>query len=139
MTAPKPEYVVDSSVAYRWFDAAGEESLGEAAELLRRHAIGEIQLIAPPIMPYEVLNALRCAGLSSERLRLAAEALAEADISLLGCDATTLGTAARIAVESGMTVYDASFVALAKVRNCELVTADRKAFSSIDECTVRLL
>lgn len=138
-SVPMREYVVDSSVAFKWFAARGEDSVSEAWELLERHARGEIRLIAPPIMPYEVLNGLRYAGVKPQDLKSAAEGLAEADIPLIGADKTMLVEATRIATEDDLTVYDASFVALAKLRDCELVTADGKAFGSIDECRVRIL
>ncbi len=139
MKGPAPRYVVDSSVVFKWFSTEGEQSVAEALELLAAHGRAEIRLSAPALMPFEVLNALRCAGLDAGQLRRAAESLTELEVELVVPDGELLVESGRIALQEGLTVYDASFVALAKLCDCELVSADRKAFQNVEACRVRLL
>ncbi len=57
------EVVVDVSVVIKWF---GEEEYSDKAILLRdRYIEGEISIIAPELMLYEVLNALYYKGIVS--------------------------------------------------------------------------
>lgn len=139
MSVSVAECVVDSSVAYKWYISVGEASVKEARELVAEHARGEIRLITPAVMPFELTNALRYSGLTAAELREVAATFVGFDLEVVLPDQSLLAEAGRIAIENDLTIYDASFVALAKLRKCELVTADRKAFASIDECRVRVL
>ena len=49
----KDQFVVDSSVVIKWFDETEEESRG-ALRLLEGFIQGEIQLIVPDLLFYEV-------------------------------------------------------------------------------------
>lgn len=139
MTTPAAECVVDTSVAFKWYVAEGEASVDQARDLLSAHARREIRLITPGVMPFELMNVLRYAGLNPDELREAAEAFAGFDLEVAPADAQLLMESARLALEHGLTIYDASFAALAALRGCDLVTADRKAFGSIDECVVKVI
>jgi predicted nucleic acid-binding protein len=134
-----PELVVDSSVAFKWLAPHPEEGADAAWELLGAHARGELVLIAPALLPFEVTNALRYSGLGQGSLLRAVRALSEVDLSLVVPDGDLLEAASRIALVHDLTVYDASFAALAAERGCELVTADRQAFAGCDACRVRLV
>ncbi len=50
------EVVVDASVVVKWF--VKEEGSEEALRLRDRYVEGEIQIIAPELITFEVLNAL---------------------------------------------------------------------------------
>lgn len=130
---------VDSSVAFKWFCADEESSVGQALSLFTDHAAGRLTLVAPAHLPAEVLNALACRReVHAEQLALAAEALAESEIVFPAWDSTLLSDAARLARKHRLTIYDALFPALAAMLECELVTADR-AQARVRDCAVRLL
>lgn len=135
-----PECVVDSSVAYKWFDR-GEPAGEKALALLLAHRDESIRLVAPSILRFEVANGLRYAGLSSDDLLGVVADLSDFQVEMVDPDDATLGHACALAIEHGLSVYDASFLALAIARACPFVTADRKAFVRIPAsvCEVRLL
>lgn len=138
MTESRQLCVVDSSVAYKWFNAADESHVPEALELLTGHSTGARLLAAPAHMPAEVINGLRCARLDAELLQTSIEGLCEAEIALVPLDEALLKQAVQLALVYDLTIHDALFPALAVQLHCELVTADR-AMARVTECPVRLL
>lgn len=133
-----PLFVVDSSVAYKWFNAEGESQVDAALGLLSDHSCGALLLAAPAHMPSEVVNGLRYAGLDVEIVRTAIEGLIEAEIVTVPLDAKLLSSALDLALAYDFTIHDSIFPALAIRLDCELVTADR-AQARVSECPVRLL
>ena len=83
------------------------------------------------------VNALRSRRSDAISLSAAARALLRAHLELAPVEGLTL-RAAEIAVEHGLTVYDAAFVALAESLDAELVTADRR-LAACSACRTRLL
>ncbi|MBA4370047.1 MAG: hypothetical protein C0418_00515 [Coriobacteriaceae bacterium] len=138
MSDQLPVFVVDSSVAYKWFNAKGETHVEAALQLLSGHATRALLLAAPAHMPSEVMNGLRFAGLDVEYLRRAPEKLMGAEIATFPLDAELLASALDLALAHDLTIHDALFPALAIRLDCELVTADR-AQARVRECPVRLL
>ena len=133
--------VVDSSVAYKWLSAREEAAVAEANALLDAHDAGEIMLVAPTTLHVELANALRYSKwlTPAEALELVAE-LDGFQVELANIDAGLLERGARLAFAHGISVYDALFLALAEKLECPLVTADRRAFGSIDSgVEIRLL
>lgn len=129
--------VIDTSVAFKWFDTAEPGAL-HAAELLDAHAADDIALVAPHHLPIELLNAHVSRGATLPELLEAVEALAEADLLIAPVDAVLLADAARIAHGEGLTLYDAVFAALAAALDAELVTADRR-LAATRACRTRLV
>lgn len=138
MNNPISVLVIDSSVAYKWFNAEGESHVDVALELLSKHSCGAITLAAPAHMPSEVINGLRYARIEVEYLRRAAKALMGVEIVTVPLDAELLAAALDLALAHDLTIHDALFPALAIRLNCELVTADR-AQARVTECPVTLL
>lgn len=136
--AGAPIFVVDSSVAYKWFNADGEASVAQALELLRRHVDSSALIAAPAHLPAEVFNGLRYANLDGESIAAAAEALEEIELVYFPLSASLLKDALAIALDHDLTIHDALFPALAAQLECELVTADR-AHSRVKKCAVRML
>lgn len=129
--------VIDSSVAFKWFDTT-EEGADFAAGLLRRHARDEVALIAPAHLALEVINALARRGVDPQALERAIGLLDDADLLVAPLDPELLVEAARLAHSERMALYDAVFVALAIRLEAELVTADRRQASTAS-CRVRFV
>lgn len=138
MSEQAPLLVVDSSVAYKWFNPEGEANVPKALALLWQHARGECLLVAPAHMAAEVLNGLRYSGLEPDAMRRAPEKLASAGILAFPLDQALTESALDLALAYDLTVNDALFPALAVQLDCELVTADRRQ-ARVQECPVRLL
>jgi predicted nucleic acid-binding protein len=129
--------VVDSSVAFKWFD--GSESGADAAlDLLEQHKRDEVALLAPAHVSLEVLNVFVSRRMSTIDMEHAVDFLADADLLIAPVDDALLIAAVRIAEAERLALYDAVFIALAVALDAELVTADRKQ-AATRSCRVRLI
>jgi len=119
--------VVDASISAAWF--LPDELSQPSGDLLEQVLDGELRLLVPELWHYEILNALRSAarrGRMDERdVRDALVRLAV--IPLVAVAAASQGHAAilSMALATGLTAYDATYVALADEAGEVLVTADR--------------
>lgn len=116
-------YVLDASIAVKWYVP---EQNHEAARVLRDGYLdGEYDLVAPTLLPYEVINALRYTGLfEPEQLRDAAETFPRYGIELVPFH--RLGPVTDVAADLDSSIYDAAYVALAETRDTTAYTADEK-------------
>lgn len=121
-------YVVDASVAAKWF--VSEEGTDRAHRLL----LGQNEFIAPPIFPAELASVVTKkvrlaeieAALAREALRLAIQrvAVVQADeLVILAMDR---------AMKQQVSVYDALYVELALREDCQLITADNRFHRALD-------
>ncbi len=129
--------VIDSSVAFKWFDIT-EPGADLAAALLDAHARDEVSLLAPAHLPLELLNAMVSRGVVPAILERGIRFLADADLLIAPVDDSLLTTAVHIAHEEGLALYDAVFVALAGYFDADLVTADRRQATTAS-CRVRFI
>ena len=111
--------VIDASVAVKWF--LTEPGSVEARALRDAHQ-REAFLIAPDLILAETLNTLRYKG---SDLRLALEALMSEQLRLVRLDIRLLDAACALALEHGLSIYDALYAAVAARYGAVLVTADR--------------
>lgn len=116
---------VDASVVVKWF--LEEEFAEEARKLRNDHLAEAITVEAPAVLPFEVLNAARFSGAldRSELVRIA-DALEQASIPLYDLGGSLAAKALEVALETDLTVYDASYVALAQILDAPLYTADEE-------------
>lgn len=120
--------VLDASVIAKWFL---EEEYRDGALKIREDFIyGKIRILAPSILPFEVLNAIRFSrgDISPSCLEDIATSL-----SLYGFELYDLTfnddyrrEISHISLGRSVSVYDASYVALAKVMRTDLFTADER-------------
>ncbi len=119
------EVVIDASVVVKWF--VEEDGSEEALEIRDRYLEGEIQIIAPELIMFEVLNALYFKRLFSEKeLKWIYEALEAYSFSLYPLSGGYARKAVEVSYENDITLYDASYVALAIVRDTFGYTADER-------------
>ncbi len=116
--------VIDSSVVVKWFNM--EEYSDNAEDIKEMHLKGELTLISPVLMPFEVLNALRY------NPEFGIKDVTEAFMDLLGIQIKLypvedwMSGSISLAYDLGLTIYDASYLALAKHIGCVLYTADSR-------------
>lgn len=116
--------VVDTSVVAKWFV---EEDGREQALLLRDQLLsGEISLIAPRLLLYEMGNVL-CLNtkLNSKEISGALKSLDEVGLEIYVMGFDEFETVAGLSREFNITFYDAVFASLAKIQNTQLITADQ--------------
>ena len=117
--------VVDASVAVKWL--VPEVHSPAARALLREEAV----LLAPDLIRAEVGNVLwkrwRRGDLGTAEVDAALEDFRRFPLEVHSSEPLLEGAWA-IARESGLTVYDSLYVALAVTQQARLVTADRRLF-----------
>ena len=125
--------VVDASVVLRGF-FPDEEGQAEAQALIRAYAQGEVELIAPTLLPYEVTNAILQA-MRRDRIDLgtARDILA----AFQALDIPTSGVPWQRTLELAHThrrsAYDGAYLALAQEVGDELVTGDRRLYNAVKD------
>ena len=119
----KQKIVADASIVAKWF--LEEESSNKARQLRDSFATGKIGLSVPILLFYETLNALWRSGMFSEKeLCLAAKALTKYGFDAWEPKGKILEQAAMVCSKHDISVYDASYVALALHLKATLLTAD---------------
>lgn len=117
--------VLDASVIAKWY--LTEENSDYALRLRDAHVSGSISIVVPTLLIYEVLNALGHSGIYSEdELIKLAQSLNRYGFERQGLSGTLKEEAVRTAFKHNMTLYDASYVALAATLNTTLYTADQE-------------
>ena len=120
--------VVDASVAIKWF--LPEPGSIQALQLLENEDV----LIAPSLIHYEVANIawkrVRRGDLTREQADAIQERLPRMLAGLLGPPAL-IGMALEMAHDTGASVYDASYLALAVVLGATFVTADERLWRRV--------
>ena len=128
MTAVSPSYVLDASIAAKWY--LPDEDFGtEARAVFTEFIRGSMNLVAPQHIDYEIANVLWTAvrrGRTSdalartsliEFLSLPIEKAGDVGLVLLGYD---------LARQYGCAAYDGLYLALADEIECQLLHADRR-------------
>ena len=115
------DVVIDSNVVLRWLRPHETPLVPVAGRLLDAHRAGRIRVVAPFLLPFEVMN------VAGRKWRLEPTRLVEVAtwLGLLRFDLVVppLPDVARwMAV--GLSAYDASYVAVAEAAGAELITAD---------------
>jgi predicted nucleic acid-binding protein len=128
-------YVLDASVAAKWFLPAASEPLSaEAAELLLQYAKGQANFLVPDLFFAELANVLW----KAERRGRCDAAVTDAAIAKIVSSgfptfpsATLIEPAVQIARAYARTVYDCLYVVLAIQTRTQCVTADEKLANSL--------
>lgn len=124
--------VLDASVALKWF--LGDEKYGDQAlGLLDRFVRGELDLVAPSLMVYEIINGL---VIAQRKGRIAEERILSSISGFLNLGITFLdvaGLQARVlhfCRVYNRSAYDASYLAVAEQESLTLVTGDERLYNS---------
>jgi predicted nucleic acid-binding protein len=128
-------FVVDASVAAKWFLPARQETHAEEAfTVFRRYTTGEIRFVVPDLFWAELANVLW----KAVRSKRCSVAVAESGLAYLRernlptvSSSVLLEAAFRIATAFDRTVYDSLYVALAVQSKAQLITADKRLANSL--------
>ena len=131
--------VVDASVVLKW-QFNDEESILQAASLRDDYYVrGTVKAIAPQLLTYEVVNGLITAV---KRKRISSNEAVQAmgnflalGIELRAVEALRL---TEIALNSGLTAYDAAYLALAEDEQCDLWTGDGAFYKAVKGSSPRV-
>jgi len=115
--------VIDASVAVKWF--LEEPDSEDALRLQSDFFEGLLSVRVPSVFPYEVMNALHSSRRFSRRELLeSARDIDRSGFQTVPLFADYLARTVDLATASAITVYDASYLALAALEECPLYTAD---------------
>lgn len=133
MAAEGSRAVADASVVAKWF--LSEPYRDDALRLRNDFIAGDLRLSSPALMPFEVLNALRFSrsSLDVAALHEIAKSLILYPIELHGLEGAFLDLTVDISSRTEMTVYDSSYLALAKGLGCYLYTADERFLEGLKD------
>ncbi len=117
--------VLDASVAVKWFHA--EEFTTEALKIRDATDKGRLEIIVPPVFPYEVLNALRKVRdlFSKEQLKNVSESIELRDLLGDEADKGDLNAIIELTFKYSINPYDASYLLLAKKFKTYVITSDK--------------
>ncbi len=123
--------VVDASVVIKWF--AKENYSEEANRLKKAYAEGLIDLNAPCILPFEVINGLKYTySLGEVELLSISKILDDFQINYFNYY-DLYEEMVSLSLKYGITIYDSAYIALGKVLNDEVYTADEKLLRKVKD------
>ena len=126
------EVVLDASVVLKWL-RAGEPGTAQALELRDAYEAGRLSVAVPSLLFLEIMNAAgRSWRLPEEELLELASACRELEFDVLEPDILAVADW----VSSGLTAYDAAYVALAETLGRRVVTADEQILRTATELAV---
>jgi predicted nucleic acid-binding protein len=122
--------VADASVIAKWF--LDEEYTKNALALRQSYIDGKVDIAVPHLLPYEVLNALRYnPEFGEEHVKIAANALEKYQLWMY----PILGELAAQCIQNsfayGISLYDSSYISLAKYIDATLYTADERMLAKV--------
>ena len=135
------DLVLDTSVVVKWFVRPPEEDLEAALEVRRRVVEGELNLIIPDLLFYELANVLRYQPqLALEEVAKALDSLETMELDVRPFSYALGKEAVRVAKTTGITAYDAYFIVFAEAFECPVLTADRRCYARVrNRPSVKLL
>jgi predicted nucleic acid-binding protein len=111
-----------------------EEGSEEALRIRRRYVEGEAEIVAPELIVFEALNALRFKGLfTAQEVKRISESLDAYAFDLRALRGQYAAHALDAAYENDITLYDASYISLASLEGAKMYTADRKLIGKLHE------
>jgi len=118
--------VIDSSVTVKWLNQINEPNLKQADKLLQDAQHQKVTLSAPELSKYEIGNALLKKQLPLHQANEALGTISHLPIKFIPETEQLAQETYKIAQQAHITYYDASFIALAKQENAQLVTDNPK-------------
>lgn len=124
------QFVVDSSVIVKWLVAEKEEWMEQALKLLERVKRGTVEVAAPVLAKYEVVNVVKHKILTDPEKTLCIENLYDLPIKYFDVSRKQARQGREIAEKMSITFYDAVFMELAQRLDATLITANPKHHKS---------
>lgn len=119
--------VLDSSVVIKWFRKEGEENRDQALKIRNKFLAGELKIVVPDLVYYELANVLKTKSAASHSsIAKVIELVFLYPLVVIHPTAQFLNEANKLAFRFGITIYDALYLAVAKHLDCPLITADQK-------------
>jgi len=123
--------VLDTSVILKWY----KEEYTEVAVKLKRDLVeGLNNVIVPDLILYEMANVLRFTeGFDEDLIKRSLENFIDLEVDIIILTMEIIELAIKLSYGYKIAVYDAVFIALAKLINGIFVTADKKLYEKVKE------
>lgn len=132
------DLVLDASVALKWF--IDEDQSSKARRLVKLIKQGRVTIYVPPIFPFEVANILSLKeNISPESLFASIGFLYSLNIRPGINSEEFLEKSVMVSRDFKITVYDASYIALAQDLKINFLTADKKLKDKVKLSFIKLL
>lgn len=123
------KFVLDASIAIKWYSAYGEDDLARVDELLQVYVEGSCEFMAPTLIVYELGNALRFnPNFKVPDIKRAMKDFFDLQITLED-PSQFMNSAIDLAFKYSLTVYDAVYAALSQITGIPLITADYQFYT----------
>lgn len=126
--------VIDACVVLKW-RFRDENETEESIYLLSDALNGDVEIVTPTLWIYEITNALRTAVLRRRITKTKARSdlihFLQVGVRLISPDEGRLKLILSDAISSQCSVYDISYIDLARQLGCNFYTGDRKLYDSI--------
>jgi predicted nucleic acid-binding protein len=134
--ATRSGYVLDASVAAKWFTRHDEPDRRKATAIRALYLSGQCTLMLPEFALLEILNAIRfSAPVEEEDTARALELLEKLRLDVVPLDWELLREATEISWTTRAALYDAAYVALAERRGVPFLTADEAMIRKLKDRT----
>ena len=124
-------YVIDTSVALKWFYQEKEKAIDNALKLRDDYRQRKIDLRAPDLLIFELANVLRYKRDLEERYIQGAVGSIYKLQLIDQVPQEVIKEAVRIALQFETSVYDAVYLAFAEKNRCSFITADNKFYQKV--------
>ncbi len=125
--------VIDASVALKWW-LRDEDATAEADEIQVGLLGGNLKLIAPTLLDYEIVNTLKVAVIRN-RITEAYALTAIAELTSYEIERHDIRalqqSAFQLACQHQRSVYDAAYLALAHALSLDFYTGDKRLFNAV--------
>lgn len=133
-------FVIDTSVAVKWFSGDKELRIKEAGELLEKHAAGAVKIVLPEFLFLEFANVfLTAKKWSWENIESAVSKLKKLNIEIARTDTEIVVLAAKLAAKYGLSVYDGVYLATAEKTGGAVVSDNVKHHGKVKDGSVVML
>ena len=124
--------MIDASVVTKWFV---EENYSDIALTLRDDYVSQkLKVIVPQIAVYEVINALKYShSFGTKDMTEVADALRGYQLIENPLDGPLVHETIKLAMDGGITVFDAVYVAIGEIRRLPVYTADEGLFRKLPD------
>ena len=125
--------VIDASVVLKWY-LDDEDNGRPALSLLERYVSQELDIIAPSLLGYEVMNGLAIAKkrgrIGEDKLQMAVQGFMDLEISQKHISSFYPKVIHFYNIYN-LSAYDASYLALADEESIPLITADERLYNTV--------